>query len=153
MHYIFVFGTLKAGFPNFEYNSGQRIDGDFQTAEKYLLYLVGERYSPWLIDNHSLTKEAPDLAAAQQVIGQVFQVDDQGLQMMDTLERITEDDGYQRVTTQVISLNDHQAHQAFIYIKQREQLNLNEIKQGPFKEYLLEHAQLYRSRSAHENRR
>ena len=47
---VFVFGTLKQGFPNFATNKGARVAGDFMTVERYPLYLVGERYSPWLVD-------------------------------------------------------------------------------------------------------
>lgn len=49
-HLVFVFGTLKEGFPNFATNKGVRRGGDFVTASRYPLYLVGERCSPWLID-------------------------------------------------------------------------------------------------------
>ena len=49
-HRVFVFGTLKEGFPNFATNRGRRIAGGFVTVQRYPLYLVGERFSPWLLD-------------------------------------------------------------------------------------------------------
>ncbi|WP_039841607.1 gamma-glutamylcyclotransferase [Vibrio owensii] len=49
MHRVFVYGTLKEGFPNFKSNNGTRYQGKFTTLETYPLYLVGDRYSPWLI--------------------------------------------------------------------------------------------------------
>jgi gamma-glutamylaminecyclotransferase len=40
---VFVFGTLKQGFPNFHINRGRRVAGEFATGLAYPLYLVGER--------------------------------------------------------------------------------------------------------------
>src|SRR2546425_4132829 len=64
-HHVFVFGTLKEGFPNFTVNKGLRVAGEFATVQRLPLYLVGERHSPWLIN-------AP--GQGHQVVGQVFQV-------------------------------------------------------------------------------
>lgn len=50
-HRVFVFGTLKEGFPNFAVNTGIRLSGNFETEDLYPLYLVGERHSPWLVLN------------------------------------------------------------------------------------------------------
>ncbi len=49
MEHVFVYGTLKEGFPNFEINRGVRLPGTFIMAERYPLYLVGERCVPWMI--------------------------------------------------------------------------------------------------------
>ena len=64
-HLVFVFGTLKEGFPNFGVNRGARVPGEFRTCAAYPLYLVGERHSPWLV-------EAPHTGF--RVTGQVFRV-------------------------------------------------------------------------------
>jgi gamma-glutamylaminecyclotransferase len=42
--YVFVFGTLKDGFPNHSENEGKKIVGRFMTRDKYPLYLIGERF-------------------------------------------------------------------------------------------------------------
>ena len=65
MHRVFVFGTLKEGFPNFATNRGRRVAGDFVTKERYPFYLVGERHSPWLIDQPG---------EGERIVGQVFEV-------------------------------------------------------------------------------
>jgi gamma-glutamylcyclotransferase (GGCT)/AIG2-like uncharacterized protein YtfP len=39
-HLVFVFGTLKEGFPNFTVNRGVRVPGSFSTCSAYPLYLV-----------------------------------------------------------------------------------------------------------------
>jgi hypothetical protein len=44
-HLVFIFGTLKEGFPNFGINRGTRVPGEFKTCAAYSLYLVGERHS------------------------------------------------------------------------------------------------------------
>ena len=47
-HLVFVFGTLKEGFPNFATNRGARVAGSFRTRAAYPLYLVGDRHVPWI---------------------------------------------------------------------------------------------------------
>src|SRR5438132_9604523 len=86
-HLVFVFGTLKEGFPNFSPNRGTRIPGEFRTRVAYPLYLVGERHSPWLID---------EPGQGLHVTGQIFRVNPQALAAMDALERVSEPDGYRR---------------------------------------------------------
>ena len=58
-HLVFVFGTLKEGYPNFATNRGRRIPGDFVTRERYPLYLMGERFSPWLVSSPAKGSESP----------------------------------------------------------------------------------------------
>ena len=138
-HLVFVFGTLKEGFPNFATNRGTRVPGVFITKERYPLYLVGERHSPWLIDSPG---------NGEQISGQVFEVDQATLDAMDKLERIAEPDGYRRVVLAVESgdvINSRRLD-ANAYLKQARHLVASEIRLGPFSEYTLEHAALYRPR-------
>ncbi|MEJ8810381.1 gamma-glutamylcyclotransferase family protein [Variovorax ureilyticus] len=136
---VFVFGTLKEGFPNAAINKGTRVPGDFMTVERYPLYLVGERYSPWLVD-------AP--GEGERIVGQVFEVDEATLAAMDKLERITERDGYRRVMLEVEAPRDVRPETIWVhaYIKPREQFAVADARLGPLKEYTHEHAALYRSR-------
>jgi gamma-glutamylaminecyclotransferase len=76
-HLVFVFGTLKEGFPNFPTNKGSRRPGAFLTKERYPFYLVGERHSPWLINSPG---------QEERIVGQVFEVDQTALEAMDNLE-------------------------------------------------------------------
>ncbi|UTW00978.1 gamma-glutamylcyclotransferase [Marinomonas rhizomae] len=137
MHKIFVFGTLKEGFPNFKTNKGVRYRGDFETKQGYPLYLVGERFSPWLILQAG--KGSP-------VKGQVFDVSDDILAQMDTLERITATDGYRKVSISVVCLESGDEINVLVYGKPPEMLNGAKVMQELAGEYLLEHAALYRSR-------
>lgn len=138
-HHVFVFGTLKLGFPNFATNRGRQLPGRFVTRERWPLYLVGERHSPWMVDQPG---------QGEQVAGQVFEVDDAVLAAMDALERIAEPDGYRRVLVDVQSdAADAALLQVFAYLKPAPQLVLGEVRLGPLAEYTLEHAALYRPRA------
>jgi gamma-glutamylaminecyclotransferase len=139
MQLIFLFGTLKEGYPNCHSNFGKRVEGDFLTIERYPLYLVGERYSPWLIN---------DPGTGEFVQGQVFSVDQDALDIMDSLERVTEPDGYQRVEIIVKNCKTVKESVVHIYMKQPHLLDPGEIKLGPLKCYELEHSSLYASRYA-----
>src|SRR5262245_57080429 len=139
-HLVFVFGTLKQGFPNFRVNRGTRVPGEFVTAQRLPLYLVGERYSPWLI-------YAP--GQGHHVAGQVFQVGNATLEQMDALERTSESDGYKRLSIEVIAQGALSGEHllVFAYLKQPEQFNPANARLGPLAEYTLEHAALYQSRA------
>ena len=139
MELIFVFGTLKEGYPNYHSNFGSRVEGDYFTLDRYPLYLVGERYSPWLIN---------ESGSGEFVQGQVFSVDRDALGIMDKLERIMEPDGYQRVEIMVRNIVTVENLLVHVYMKQANLLNPGEIKQGPLKCYELEHTAMYASRYA-----
>ena len=137
---VFVFGTLKEGFPNFGANAGVRVPGIFVTHQRYPLYLVGQRHSPWLINT-------PD--QGEHVLGQVFQVELETLKQMDLLERVSEPDGYERVQIQVTpqSRDLGGLTNAFAYLKPPGSLAGEEVMLGPLTEYTLEHAARYRKRA------
>jgi gamma-glutamylaminecyclotransferase len=137
MHHVFVFGTLKEGFPNFSTNTGKRLPGDFITCQAYPFYLVGERHSPWMLNKPG---------EGQRVTGQVFEVDDQALIAMDKLERVMEPDGYRRKIIDVESSLSGKRSSVFVYLKQNEHFSLDMVQVGPLAEYGLQHAVLYRSR-------
>lgn len=139
-HHVFVFGTLKEGFPNFHVNRGLRVPGTFRTTARYPLYLVGERHSPWLIDLPG---------QGEHVHGQVFEVDPAGLQAMDTLERIAEPDGYRRVTVEVVAVEAPQPTrlQAFAYLKQAQHFDPADARLGPLAEFTPALATRYRPRA------
>jgi gamma-glutamylaminecyclotransferase len=136
---VFVFGTLKEGFPNFHKNAGKRLPGVFATADRLPLYLVGERHSAWLVDRPG---------EGEFVRGQVFEVDAAALAVMDALERVGEPDGYQRRRLRVVSLgvSPPQTIEVFAYLKEPAQLAAATVRLGPLSEYTAEHAALYRAR-------
>ena len=137
MDKVFVYGTLKEGFPNFHLNQGVRLDGDFVTQQNFPLYLIGERHSPWLMLSAGL---------GHPVKGQVFRVSDEALAAMDTLERCDHEDGYKRVTVKVTCLQTGEISEVYLYAKPSLLLDVNTIKAELSGEYTLQHARLYRSR-------
>ena len=137
MHAVFVFGTLKAGFPNSRTNKGSRVAGEFLTSNRYPLYLVGERYSPWLVHSEG---------EGFQIRGQVYLVDDAALDHMDRLERVHAPDGYRRVEIFVISESTDTQMKVFVYVKSPQQLEGMQVQLGPIVEYELQHASLYQRR-------
>jgi len=137
MHKVFVYGTLKSGFPNFQVNHGNRIPGTFSTLNSYPLYLVGSRYVPWLV---------LDEGQGYPVRGELYQVDDQTLSDMDELEQTASADGYQRVEIPIVNVDINQTLSAYVYAKPRA-LTLNaDIRQTLNDEYLLTHARRYQNR-------
>lgn len=137
MTVVFVFGTLKQGFPNAATNRGERLAGEFETLQAYPLHLVGERHSPWLID-------APGEGVP--VRGQLFRVNEAVLADMDRLERISEPDGYRRATLMVREVGSDSVHEVQAYLKPLAQWQPALSQCGPLAEYTLQHAALYRKR-------
>ena len=136
---VFVFGTLKEGFPNFATNRGTRRPGTFVTTARFPLYMVGTRFVPWMVDLPG---------KGHQVAGQVFEVDDATLAAMDQLEGVDEPDGYRRMAIEVALDADGAASSliAFAYLKSPEQLAGAAIASGQLREYTLADAALYRHR-------
>lgn len=137
MYAVFLFGTLKEGFPNSRTNKGSRVPGEFLTKNRYPLYLVGERYSPWLVLSEG---------EGFQIRGQVFQVDEATLSELDRLERIHHADGYRRVKMPVFSEYSNEEMQVFVYVKMPQQLEGMLVQLGPIAEYELNHSSLYQKR-------
>ncbi|MEH6467319.1 MAG: gamma-glutamylcyclotransferase family protein [Porticoccus sp.] len=138
MNRLFVFGTLKEGFPNFETNGGTRILGEFRTAEMYPFYLVGERYSPWLVDTPG---------KGNYIHGQLFEASAETLRKMDRLERTEAIDGYRRKIIQIQKIgSDTTLITAFAYLKPESQLKKAETKLGPIASYEKHHAKFYQAR-------
>lgn len=95
MHHLFVYGTLKKGFPNHDrYMRSARRLGWYQTIEKYPLVLCGARWVPCMIFNPG---------EGHRVKGELYEVDDECLNRIDALERIQDADGYRRTIIRVRS--------------------------------------------------
>lgn len=127
---VFVYGTLKQGFPNHARNPGRRIDGLYRTRLAFPLYvvrLVNEERAPWLVDSPGLGRP---------VAGQVFEVDGPTLQAMDAFEEVGRPSGYVRVAIELEAVDVARAPlQAFAYMKPAHQLVECLAVEGPFDEY------------------
>ena len=154
-HLVFVYGTLKEGFPNFRVNRGTRLAGAFATLARLPLYLVGERHVPWLVD---------DPGQGERVEGEVYAVDDGVLEQMDVLEGVASPEGYRRRRIAVVPLvappaasapdaarvalaDSGTAIDVHAYLKDTRQLADAGPRSGPFPAYTAAHAALYRPRA------
>ena len=137
MYKVFVFGTLKEGFPNFKTNKGTRLTGRFVTKNTYPLYLIGDRYTPWLV---------LDDENGYQIKGEVYSVSEAVLAELDELEQTSETDGYRRVELDVYCEITDKNFKGQVYGKNLDQMTAVKIQCVLKNEYTLEHAKLYRRR-------
>lgn len=117
MNYIFVYGTLKRGFPNYnEQRLGSFYSGDCVTIAPYSLVIADQYYVPvLLLDNDNSAKEA--------VAGELYCVDQTTLSWLDALESVGKDKGYQRVKIEVLTKNG-EVKVAEAYMKYRKELDV-----------------------------
>lgn len=100
-HLIFVYGTLKKGFPNHDrYMQSAEKVGNYRTVENYPLVLTGQRYVPCMIN-------AP--GEGEHIEGELYEVDDDCLKRLDALERIKKPDGYRRLKICLKSVEKYNA--------------------------------------------
>lgn len=127
---LFVYGTLKEGFPNFGRNPGVRVPGKFRTRLALPLYVVSlpqEERAPWLI-------HLP--GQGYRVSGQVYRVDSVVLQKMDAFEEVGLPSGYVRVEIELVSSVDETTTlRADAYLKENHQLAGCLSREGPYEEY------------------
>ena len=134
-HRIFVYGTLKEGFRNFQVNRGTRLAGEFVTEQAFPLYVIGEFGLPWLVHQPG---------QGHRVTGQVFEVDDEALTAMDVLERVNDADWYTRRMLTVRLVGGGEPLQALAYFGSPARLAAEPRHHGPLAEYTEAHQVLYR---------
>ena len=136
---IFVYGTLKEGFPNFHLNPGRRISGDYRTRQPLPFYVVQlpiEDRAPWLVNNPG---------QGFQVSGQVFEVDAATLEAIDAFEGVGLPTGYVRVELELEAVDrEGVLLSAHVYMKEAHQLVECLTIEGPFAEYTEQLAAGYR---------
>jgi gamma-glutamylaminecyclotransferase len=127
---LFVYGTLKEGFPNHHFNTGTRLPGCYKTRLAYPLLVVrllNEDRAPWLVDQPG---------QGHQVIGQVFEIAASSLPAIDALEEVGLATGYVR---EALELQDcaEPGHcmVAYAYLKPAQHLPQCLEWEGPFQEY------------------
>lgn len=135
---VFVYGTLKEGFPNHFRNAGRRVGGVFRTQQAFPFYVVqlaNEDRAPWLVNKPG---------QGHRVAGEVFEVDAATLQAMDVFEEVGLPSGYVRVEVELEPVDAVDAKLwALAYMKQEHQLGECLAVEGPFPEYTLELAEGY----------
>ena len=130
---LFVYGSLKQGFPNAQVNQGQRVAGDFRTAQPHPFYLVRGQL-PCLL---------PADGSGFQVQGQLFEVTADDLAAMDLLERVGQPGGYRRAEIDVVACADAAGLplRALVYLQDPALLAQPGEHIGPIAVYTQDHAQ------------
>lgn len=128
MDRVFVYGTLKRGFPNYGAGlTGARFIGRFQSLERYPLVIGGPWFSPNLID------EPGD---GHRVFGEIFEVTAACLEILDRIESVHKPNGYKRVKIAVAPESGGESVDAWVYLKDR--VNIEGIHSEPMAEYPLD---------------
>jgi gamma-glutamylaminecyclotransferase len=135
MPLLFVYGSLKEGFPNFHANRGRRLPGTYRTAEPHPMYLVDAQLPCLFL--------APGRGLP--VSGQLFEVDAAALRTMDELERVGRPGGYRREPIAVVRTDGpSESTTAFVYVQDEGLLAATGSHLGPLGEYTLEHSKALR---------
>jgi gamma-glutamylaminecyclotransferase len=136
--FVFVYGTLKEGFPNFARNPGRRVRATYRTRQPFPFYVVklpDEDRAPWLVNSPG---------QGVQVLGQVFEVDEATLQAMDVFEEVGLPTGYVRVALELEPADrEGPMLRAHAYMKLAQQLTACLAIEGPFGEYTAQLAEGY----------
>lgn len=131
--WLFVFGTLKAGFRNSHYNRGRQRPGRHVTLLPHPLFIVGERCLPWL-----LQRPGEGLPVA----GEVYAVDAEALAHMDALERVGTPGWYERARIEVVDEHGERLS-PWVYFGSVDGFAGATVHIGPIGEYTLEHQARY----------
>jgi len=111
MHKLFVFGTLKQGFPLHEQGiRGAEYLGAYRTVERYPMLVAGRWFAPMMLNQPGV---------GLMVKGELYEVDDARLAAIDLLESIGKP-GNLRVSVEVKRIGGDEACSAFVYAKSPE---------------------------------
>lgn len=111
MHRVFVFGTLKRGFPNHDpAMRGATYLGEFRTVAPYPLLIAGRWFSPVML---------PESGVGHRVTGELYAVDGDKLAELDRVESTHLPDGYRRHAIAVECSETAAIVEAQVYMKER----------------------------------
>jgi gamma-glutamylaminecyclotransferase len=111
--------------------------GTYRTRERFRLVLNGERHSPCM---------AAGAGMGRRVTGEVYAVDQKGLERMDLLERIDLPDGYRRYRIVVDAVDDAPDPSLEVLVYLKEPAFIDDPRTGNLAAYTPAQARLYRNR-------
>lgn len=124
-HRVFVYGTLKRGFPNHDrVMTMADYLGRYRTFFAYPLVVAGVWFSPYLIDEPGM---------GHCVTGELYCVDDEGLAQLDAFEGLPGAEGNRRVSISVHELEHSNTEEVWTYVKDRDPIDI--IHGEPMQEY------------------
>lgn len=113
-HLVFVYGTLKRGFPNHDpLMTGERLLGLYRTLEALPMVISGQWFSPVVF---------PERGVGERISGEVYEVDDAKLAQLDKLESVHLPTGYIREELTVEPVAGGGPVAAWIYMKPRDRV-------------------------------
>ena len=119
MPYVFVYGSLRKGFWNYEsYLKNSKFIGKGRTKEKYAMYAD---IIPYVVENEKISH----------IVGEVYEVDEETLKRIDCLEG--HPDYYRRKKVPII-LDSGEEVEAWIYFYPEPYGIL--VKSGDYKDYM-----------------
>ena len=107
---VFVYGTLKRGFPNHHYMHGATFLAQARTVDAYPLVVGGAWFTPYLI---------PEQGQGHQVAGELWDVPEAMLPALDELESTHLPNGYRRHLIPVLATGAAAAQDAWTYFRER----------------------------------
>lgn len=108
MHKLFVFGTLKRGFPLHERSMrGATFLGRYRTVDRMPMRVAGPWFAPMMLDRPG---------EGFQVRGELYEVDDERLGALDHLESVGRPGNFRKLI-HVEPLGDGEACEAFVFVK------------------------------------
>lgn len=130
MHQVFVYGTLKRGYPNAHIGMPRATYlGDYRTAERYPLIIGGRWFVPNLLNEPGV---------GLQVTGEAYAVDDKVLAELDRLESVHLADGYRRVEIALEPADAVSPPLGNVWTYLRERRHIDGIHEGPLETYPLD---------------
>ncbi len=121
---VFIYGTLKRDFCNHdEYLKFEKYLGEYRTKDCYPLVIAYEWFAPVLL---------LEPGVGQQVLGELYCVDDTKLTDLDRFEHTYHAKGYKRVVIDIQNVRSEEYVEAFAYMNDRR--NLLDISSDYFSE-------------------
>lgn len=115
MHRVFVYGTLKRGFPNHGYMTGATFVAEARTVDAYPLVVGGMWFTPYLM---------PEKGDGHQVKGEIWDVPEHMMPALDELESVHLPNGYRRQVIPVVLDGSGDRTEAWAYFRERRHIAL-----------------------------
>ncbi len=112
-HLVFVYGTLKRGFPNFGYMDGSTFLAEAATIDAYPLVVGGQWFTPYLM---------PEKGEGHRVKGELWDVPSALMPALDRLEATHLPNGYRRERIPVLVTGAQKPVEAWVYFRSRQHI-------------------------------
>jgi gamma-glutamylaminecyclotransferase len=113
MQRVFVYGTLKRGFPNHHFMDGASFVGTGRTVEAWPLVIGNQWFSPYLL---------PERGGGHRVAGELWDVPESMMPALDELESTHLPNGYRRERVAVEADDGSGVQEIWAYFRERRHL-------------------------------